>query len=298
VPAEAKLSNNNPPAHDIQIALTFDFDSYTNWVGSVGATSPSMVSRGEFGPIGVNRILKLLADYNAPCTFFIPGATAVTYPRSIEAIYEAGHEVGHHGWIHENPVNLNIQDERRILERGIEALERVIQVRPVGYRSPSWDNSPNTVNLLIEHGFEYESSLMGNDFEPYWCRTGDEWSLDEPYHFGNPTPLVEMPVAWHLDDWPWFEYIPGYAQGLHAPSTVLQIWKGEFDYLYQQIGHGVLIITMHPQCIGRGHRMKMLADFLDYIVLHPGVKFTTCINYVRKWRMGKKPGLSVHVGKG
>lgn len=281
---------------DIKIALTFDFDSYTNWVGSVGATSPSMVSRGEFGPIGLRRILSLLADYQVHATFFIPGATAVTYPRAVMAICEAQHEVGHHGWIHENPVKLRLEEERRILERGIEALEKVTKIRPVGYRSPSWDNSPNTVKLLLEHGFEYESSLMGNDFEPYWCRTDDKWSVIEPYEFGTPTNLVEIPVAWHLDDWPWFEFIPGEAQGLRSPSMVLEVWKGEFDYIYKEVGKGVLTITMHPQCIGRGHRLMMLRQFLDYLVSFPEVGFTTCIDYVRDWRIGRMPCLPADAG--
>jgi peptidoglycan/xylan/chitin deacetylase (PgdA/CDA1 family) len=191
---------------------------------------------------------------------------------------------------------LNLEDERRILERGINALEQVVQIRPHGYRSPSWDNSPNTVQLLLEYGFEYESSLMGNDFEPYWCRVGDRWSIDEPYHFGEPTSLVEMPVAWHLDDWPWLEFIPGQAQGLRAPSTVLEIWKGEFDYLYQHLRYGVMIITMHPQCIGRGHRLLALNDFLDYVVQHNGVGFTTCLSYARNWRAGKTPDLPIDAG--
>ena len=281
---------------NIKIALTFDFDSYTNWIGSVGASSPSMISRGEFGPIGLRRILALLAEYKASATFFIPGATAITYPRAVAAIREKGHEIGHHGWIHENPVDLSLEQERSILERGIDALEKVAQVRPVGYRSPSWDNSHNTVGLLLEYGFEYESSLMGNDFEPYWCRIGDNWSTNEPIEFGTPTTLVEVPVAWHLDDWPWFEIIPGHAQGLRTSSMVLETWKSEFDYLYNQIGQGVLTVTMHPQCIGRGYRLMMLKEFLDYLLVHSGVYFTTCIDYVRDWRVGKSPGHPDDVG--
>ena len=281
---------------EIKIALTFDFDSYTNWIGSFDATSPSMISRGEFGPIGARRILTLLGEYNASATFFIPGATAISYPRVVTAIQEAGHEIGHHGWIHENPAQLDRDSECRILERGIEALEKVIGVPPVGYRSPSWDNSSNTVQLLLEHGFIYESSMMGNDFEPYWCRVGDKWSKSEPIIFGEPTRLVEMPVAWHLDDWPYFEFIPGQAQGLRTPSMVLEIWKREFDYLYYQIGRGVLIITMHPQAIGRGHRLLMLKDFIEYLISHSGVQFTNCIDYVRTWKVGKIPSLPADAG--
>lgn len=286
-----------PTKPDVSIALTFDFDSYTNWIGSSGANSPSMISRGEFGPIGVHRILALLGEYKALATFFTPGGTAVSYPRVVAAIRDAGHELAHHGWIHENPVNLNRDDELRILERGIEALQKVTGTRPVGYRSPAWDNSPNTVTLLLEHGFEYESSLMGNDFEPYWCRVGDKWSKTEPYVFGEPTKLVEMPVAWHLDDHPYYEFIPGReGQGLRPPSVVREIWKGEFDYLYNQVGHGVLVITMHPQVSGRGHRLMMLKELIEYFLSHPGVHFTTCMDYVREWRVGKKPELPKDVG--
>jgi peptidoglycan-N-acetylglucosamine deacetylase len=286
----------DPPVPDVQVALTFDFDAYTNWIGAFNPTSPSMVSRGEFGPVGVRRILALLAGYHLPATFFIPGATAVTYPRVVAAIQAAGHEIGHHGWVHENPARLSLADERRVLERGIHALEQVTQARPFGYRSPSWDNSPGTVKLLLEYGFEYESSLMGSDFEPYWCRDGDRWSTDEPYQFGEPTSLVEMPVSWHMDDWPWYEFIPGQAQGLHAPSTMMEVWKGEFDYLYHRVRRGVLVITLHPQCTGRGHRLLAFEEFLDYILQHPGAGFTTCLDYARRWRAGKTPGLPVDAG--
>ena len=107
------VSGTSPAPPDVKIALTFDFDSYTNWIGALNATSPSMVSRGEFGPIGARRILALLEEYQAPATFFVPGATAVTYPRVVAAIQAAGHEIGHHGWVHENPVKLTLADERR-----------------------------------------------------------------------------------------------------------------------------------------------------------------------------------------
>ena len=275
--------------NDVHVALTFDFDSYTNWVGSIKKTSLNMISRGEFGPIGARRILQLLAKYDALATFFIPGATALTYPKVVKEIQEHGHEIGHHGWMHEDPGGLELDNERRIIETGIEVLEKVANVRPLGYRSPSWDNSPNTVKLLLEFGFEYESSFMAGDFEPYWCRIGDHWSENEPLKYGRVTPIVEMPVAWHLDDWPWFEYIPGHYQGLRSPSDVLEIWKGEFNYLYHQQGTGILIVTMHPQCIGRGHRILMLQEFMDYVTSHEGVNFTRCIDYARKWREGKRP---------
>ena len=189
------------------VCLTFDFDALSLWLGSFGATSPSMISRGEFGVVGVRRILRLLDSEGIPATFFVTGHTADTYPDSVRDIVAAGHEIGHHGYLHENPVALASRDEERaVLERGFEALDRAAGVRPVGYRSPAWDNSPHTIELLLETGMQYESSLMGDDFTPYWCRVGDAIDPDGPYRFGERSDLVEMPVSWVLDDFPHFEY--------------------------------------------------------------------------------------------
>jgi peptidoglycan/xylan/chitin deacetylase (PgdA/CDA1 family) len=253
-----------------------------------------MLSRGEFGPIGLHRILELLKRFDAPGTFFTPGHTADAFPTAVEAIVAAGHEIGHHGWVHENPASLSVEEERHVLARGIEELEKVTGSRPVGYRSPAWDNSPATVELLIEHGFEYESSMMGNDFEPYWCRVGDSWSTTDAYVFGEPVALVELPVAWHLDDWPQFEYVvtPEVSmQGVRAPSTLLEIWKEEFRYLYERVGKGVMTLTMHPQVSGRGHRLLMVEEFIEHVSGFSGVSFTRCIDYVRDWREGRSPEL-------
>ena len=278
----------------VQVALTFDFDAYSAWIGSHNATSPSMLSRGEFGPVGVRRILPLLERFGIKATFFVPGHTAMAFPSAVLAIRDGGHEIGHHGWVHENPALLTPEEERHVLLRGIEALAEVAAVRPVGRRSPAWDNSPATIPLLLEHGFEYESSMMGHDYEPYWCRVGDRWSKTEAFEFGTAVELVEMPVAWHLDDFPQFEFMAGasgYLAGGRAPSGVLESWKAEFDYLHDRVGAGILIVTMHPQIIGRGSRMLMLEEFIGYVASKPGAGFTTCIDYVRDWRRGKHPAL-------
>jgi peptidoglycan/xylan/chitin deacetylase (PgdA/CDA1 family) len=282
---------------DVAVALTFDFDAYSTWIGTFGASSPSMLSRGEFGPIGVRRLLELLARYQARGTFFTPGHTADAFPTTVEAIAAAGHEIGHHGWVHENPTALTPDQELDVLDllrRGIAELEKVTGQRPVGYRSPAWDNSAHTVELLLDHGFAYESSLMGGDFEPYWCRVGDRWSTTDPYEFGCPVDLVEVPVAWHLDDWPQFEYLVTRdvtMQGVRSPPGLLEIWQGEFRYLYERVGAGLLTLTMHPQVIGRGHRVLMLETFLDFVTAHDGVRFVRCADYVDEWRQGQIPSL-------
>ncbi len=275
----------------VQVALTFDFDAYSTWIGSHNATSPSMLSRGEFGPVGVRRILPLLERFGIKATFFVPGHTALAFPSAVCAIRDGGHEIGHHGWVHENPVLLSPDEERHVLLRGLEALEQVAGVRPTGYRSPAWDNSSATVPLLLEHGFEYESSMMGHDYEPYWCRVGDAWSKTEAFEFGTPVDLVELPVAWHLDDFPHFEFMAGALPGGRAPSSVLETWIAEFDYLHDRVGEGVLVVTMHPQIIGRGSRMLMLEQFIAHVASRPNAGFTSCIDYVSHWRQGRTPSL-------
>jgi peptidoglycan-N-acetylglucosamine deacetylase len=263
------------------VCLTFDFDAISLWIGPFGATSPSMISRGEFGAVGARRILTLLDREGIPGTFFITGHTADTYPDIVRDIAAAGHEIGHHGYLHENPIALETRErEREVLLRGFDSLDRAAGVRPVGYRSPSWDTSPFTIDLLMEHGFRYDSSLMGDDFTPYWCRTGDVIDPDGPYRFGPTVDLVEMPVSWLLDDFPHFEYLvlrPGGLRnpGLSAGSKVEEIWGDEFAFMHREIAGGVFTLTMHPQVIGRGHRLLMLERLIATLRGYDGVQFTT-----------------------
>ncbi|QRM57678.1 polysaccharide deacetylase [Sinorhizobium sp. BG8] len=281
---------------NVQVALTFDYDAMSVWIGGLGPNSPCAMSRGEFGPQGVRRILALLKEHEIRATFFVPGHTALAFPKTVEDIAAAGHEIGHHGWVHENPAALTADQERHVLEKGFEALEKVVGIRPRGYRSPGWENSVNTIPLLVEYGFNYESSLMGSEYSPYWCRIGDEWSPTEPWKWGKPVDLVELPVSWMLDDFLYFEYVPlpnGYLPGGHSPRAVLQTWIDEFDYLYEKVGEGIFIPTMHPQVTGRGARMFMLEGLIRHIAGKPGVTFTTCNDYVDQWRIGKTPSLPV-----
>lgn len=276
--------------HRATVCLTFDFDAISLWIGPFKATSPSAISRGEFGVIGVQRILRLLERRGVPGTFFVTGHTADTYPDATKSIAAAGHEIGHHGYLHENPVALSPEDERAVLERGLDALDRAAGVRPTGYRSPSWDTSPRTIGLLQEFGFRYESSLMGDDFTLYWARTGDVLHPDGRYEFGQPSDIVEIPVSWILDDFPHFEYLSlpdRRSPGLSAPSKVEEIWRGEFDFMVREVPNGVLTLTMHPQVIGRGHRMLMLERLIDYFQSQPGVRFATLGEVAEQFRQAR-----------
>jgi peptidoglycan-N-acetylglucosamine deacetylase len=263
------------------ICLTFDVDTISIWAGAADATA---FSRGEFGVVGTRRILRLLAERGIHGTFFVPGLTARTYPELMTEIVAAGHEIGHHGDFHESPARLDRDAEREVLAAGTATLERIAGVTPVGWRSPAWFVSPHSVELLLEAGFSYDSSLMGHDVQPYWCRTGDSWGRGQEVAFGDPCDLVELPIAWHLDDFPWFEYIPPKGGNMTAPSTVLEVWRGDFDFAHHREPGGTLTYTMHPQVIGRGHRMLMLEAFIDHVQAQDNVRFMPLDQVATEWR--------------
>jgi peptidoglycan/xylan/chitin deacetylase (PgdA/CDA1 family) len=277
----------------VRVALTFDVDGFAGWLSDLGADAPGPLSRGEYEHVGIRRTLALLREYGIGATFFTTGVTAEVFPAVVETIVEDGHELAHHGWAHEHPARLSREAERDALERGLAALERVGGVRPLGYRAPGVAPSASTVELLLEHGFEYDSSLSGNDYEPYWGRVGDRWSTTGRYEFGEPVALVELPFSHVLNDWQYFTFLvePVSVAGLAPPSTVLEIWKGEFDYLRERVGRGVLVITMHPQVIGPGHRQEMLRMFIEHVRGSQGDCFTRCVDYTRAWRSRRTPEL-------
>jgi peptidoglycan/xylan/chitin deacetylase (PgdA/CDA1 family) len=264
----------------LDVCLSFDFDAVSVWLGSA---NPSEISRGEFGAVAVPRILKLLRERDIRATFFVPGHTATVYPDLVRRIFDEGHELGHHGWLHESPVAISPDQERAALERGIEELERLSGRRPAGWRSPSWAMSESSIELLLEYGFLYDSSLMGDDFAPYYVRRSDRWSADGSFELGSPSDLVELPVYWGLDDFPIFEFVRGRNAGLAAPSVAREIWQGDFDFAYRDCAGGVYTLTMHPQVIGRGHRLLMLEQLLDYMRTKD-VRFSTMSAAAERWR--------------
>lgn len=265
------------------VCLTFDFDAMSSWVTSGKSNNPSMISRGELSLVGIPRILALLRDFDAKGSFFVPGHTILAFPQLVEAIAADGHELGHHGWGHENPADFDRPGEEKVLELGLKAHEKVVGEVPTGYRSPAWDLSRDSVDLLLAHGFAYESSCMGSDFTPYYLRSGDRWSTTEPYVFGATTELVEMPVSWLLDDFPHFELIPGLFAQMTNPTKVFDIWQEEFDFMVASEPEGALTLTMHPECTGRGHRIEGLRRLLEHMS-ERDTDFATLGAVARRWR--------------
>jgi peptidoglycan/xylan/chitin deacetylase (PgdA/CDA1 family) len=243
------------------VCLTFDLDALSLWLAR-GITSPTPMSRGEFAVVGARRILALLRRFEVRSTWFIPGHTIQTYPELCREVFDAGHEIGHHGWSHVAPGNLTREQEESGLVRGNEAIRSITGANAVGYRSPAWDLSPHSIELLLAHGFTYDSSMMADDYTPYCVRQGDVFAQDTPVVFGERSPLLEMPVSWTLDDFPHFEYtrigtstaIPG----LMNANAVLDNWIEDFLYMKDNLDWGAITYTFHPEVIGRGHRMRML----------------------------------------
>lgn len=247
------------------VCLSFDFDAMSGWIAR-GLTSPTPISRGEFGAVGAQRILALLDRYGIRASWFVPGVVIGTYPEICAEIAARGHEIGHHGWNHVPPAALSREQEEAGLIRGNEAIEKLTGRPARGYRSPAWDLSPNTVDLLLAQGFDYDSSMMGDDYTPYPARRGDVAALDEPFVFGEATRLVEMPISWSLDDYPHFEFVrtrESVLPGLMAAGDVLQNWLDDFRYMTRTTDWGVLTYTCHPFVIGRGHRMLMLERLIE-----------------------------------
>jgi peptidoglycan/xylan/chitin deacetylase (PgdA/CDA1 family) len=180
---------------DLLVCITFDFDAMSGFI-SRGMTSPSPISRGEFGPAAAPRILEMLRQHKVRSTWCIPGHTLETYPVQCKAVFDAGHEIAHHGWTHVPPAQLTREQEESGLARANEAIKRLTGQYARGYRSPSWDLSPHSVELLLAHGFRYDSSMMGDDYTPYRVRQGDIIELEQPAVFGKPTRLIELPISW------------------------------------------------------------------------------------------------------
>lgn len=266
------------------VCLTYDFDALSLPIAK-GALTPTALSRGEFGLVGVERIHMMLLDRRIPATFFVPGHTIESFPSSVEPLVEAGNEIGHHGWTHRRPNDLSREDEAEELDRGIAAIRALTGKAPVGYRSPSWDLSPHSLDLLIERGFEYDSSLMGHDYRPYRPRIGDATPLLEPARLGTETPLIEMPVSWSLDDYPHFEWsvLSGGAlnPGLAHWRGVVDNWIADFDYMRETQDWGIITYTFHPFVSGRGHRMKAMGALLDHLIA-AGAVFMTMADAARE----------------
>ena len=265
--------------------LTFDFDAVSGYIAQ-GQRSPTPISRGEFGLVGAERILALLERRGIPATWFIPGHTIETYPAMSARIAEAGHEIGHHGWTHMTPVTMSRDEEEAGLQRGTDAIVKLCGRKPRGYRSPAWDLSENTIELLVCPRLPLREQHDGERLHALFRAHGRcDRARGAHGQLGPETSLVEMPISWTLDDYPHFEYVRNkqYSMpGLMPAGGVLQNWVDDFDYMTRTMEWGVLTYTCHPFVIGRGHRMLMLERLIDALK-GMGATFLTMEDAVSAW---------------
>ena len=253
--------------------LTFDVAGVSSWLRRDPdfARLPSLMSMAEYGPsVAAPRILDLLDAHSIPASFYVPGYVAETHVDLVEDMARRGHEVGHHGYMHEAPATLSPQEEEEVLERGSEILAGITGQAPKGYRSPGWELSEVSLDLLAARGFLYDSSLMGDD-APYLLPTGQ----------GE---LVEVPIHWNLDDAPNFVYAPSANRlgPMRSPEEVYSNWAAEFEGLYY---YGrAFTLTMHPQYIGRPGRLRMLERLIEYIKSFPNVEFMRVVDVAELWK--------------
>ncbi len=262
-----------PDGAKVAVALSFDFDAETNALRD-DDLSPGILSQGEYAArVAIPRILTLLDKYRLPATFFVPAVTAILHPAEIKAIAAKGrHEIGLHGWIHERNSLLSEAEERDLMQKSFAVLKEAAGKAPSGIRTPSWDFSPSTLKIIKELGLLYDSSLMADD-RPY-----------EILQDGNPTGVVELPVEWLLDDYPYFGFERYSSVRPHiAPMDVMSIWAAEFDRAYEE---GTLfVLTMHPKYTGHRSRMVMLEKLIEHFLSRKSVWFATheeVAGYVKK----------------
>lgn len=272
-----------PEGKRLAVAIGADFDAHCLWMGTFGVTTPGYLSRGEFGAeVGVPRLLALFARHGIRATWCTPSHSMLTFPNQCAAILEAGHEIAAHGCYHEQITKLDAVEERRLMEVQLAVHERFVGRLPAGYRSPAWDFSDATLGILEDFGFVWDSSLMGRDFEAYRPRPVVTIDRELGNTFGPPSPVIEIPVSWFLDDFPALELRPG-GSSMGSAQDLFARWTDQFDFAYDRVPGGVFALTVHPQTIGRAHALLMFERFVDYMVAHDGIWVTTISDIAATW---------------
>ena len=276
-------------AKEIFCAFGVDVDAVGGWLGSYGGEdSPCDISRGMFsGEVGSPRLLKLFDRFGIKTTWFIPGHSLETFPDQMKQVAEAGHEIGMHGYSHENPIAMTPDQEEAVMDYSIELIEKLCGRRPTGYVAPWWEFSPVSNELLLKKGIKYDHSLMHNDFSPYYIRVGDSWTkidyAKQPHEWmkplvrGEETDLIEIPASWYLDDLPPMMFMKAApnSHGFVSPRHLEEMWRDQFDWVYREMDYAVFTMTLHPDVSGKPQVLLMLERLFAHINAHPGVKWTT-----------------------
>jgi peptidoglycan-N-acetylglucosamine deacetylase len=245
--------------------LTFDMDAdsliHVDYPRD-GNRRVAAISMLRYGPlIAIPRIVDTYEQLGIKQTFFIPAWCIEQYPQAVETILRGGHEIAHHSYIHENPLEQTLADESHWLDVGIEVIKKTTGKAPRGWRAPLYNFSDKSLDLLLGRGFKYDASLMGADI-PYVIqsrKTGGE--------------LIELPSHWGLDDWP--QYVQSmdlhYMMPIRSARNGFDLYLREFEAAY---AYGALWVpVVHPFVTGRLARWHVFAEFLEKVVAQGDVWF-------------------------
>ncbi len=249
-----------PNGARVAVLLSFDVDNDTIAIARNETPSLGAMSQGEYGArVGLRRVVNLVDEHAIPASFFIPAVSLVIAPQMVDVIQASGrHEFGVHGWIHELNTELDADTARELVTRAVAYLEQATGARPLGYRAPSWNFSPNTLDIIRGLGFLYDSSLMADD-RPY-----------ELTVHGEPTGMIELPVEWILDDAP---LMNPRGNSYTAPRDLLQVYIDEFDKAYEE--GTMFLLTTHPHIIGHRSRIVILEELIAHMQAKGDVWFAT-----------------------
>ena len=256
-----------PEGFKAAASFTFDVDAESCTIAHDPSSTRrmSLMSHQSYGPkIAVPRLLKILDRQNIRGTFFIPGFTAESYPDVVRRIADGGHEIAHHGYLHEPMQGIDAATEASYLDRGLEALANVAGVRPVGYRAPWWELNWQSPALLADRGFLYDSSLLDGD-APYRMSVAED----------DPRDIVEIPVDWALDDWEQYAFYPGITGSgvIESPAKALEMWTLEAQAHHAQ--GSCFVLTNHPFISGRPSRAVALEQLIERVKGLEGMWVTT-----------------------
>ena len=291
-------------AKEIFCAYGIDVDAVAGWLGCTAARTRRTTSPAGCSPVrSAPRLLRLFEKYGLKTTWFIPGHSIETFPRQTQMVVEAGHEIGIHGYSHENPIAMTREQETAVLDRCIELI-KVSGRRPTGYVAPWWEFSAVTNELLLERRIKYDHSLMHNDFHPYYVRVGDSWTkIDyakpagawmKPLRRGKETKLIEIPASWYLDDLPPMMFIKASpnSHGFVNPRQLEQIWIDQFDWVYREYDYAVVAYQIHPDVSGRPQVLLMHERIIEHVSRHAGVRWATfdeiANDFAKRYPFGKR----------
>ncbi|MEG6509195.1 polysaccharide deacetylase [Methyloligella sp. 2.7D] len=236
-------------------AFTFDIDTDSLVHLFYRDRAPDMVATTSwcrYDEVAVPRILELYRRLGLKQSFYYPAWCMENYPELVEAILKDGHEIGHHGYIHENYNVLPAEEEEKWFVRALEVHKSMTGQAPRGFRAPTYNFSRHTAALLVKYGFQYDASLMTDDFPHMVDAEGGSF--------------VEIPTHWALDDWPQYVHAPdfGYQMTVRSPAEACAVYRAEFEATYR-LG-GLWVGIWHPWVSARPARLDAIAEMMEEMI--------------------------------